>query len=337
MVLGPTGAGKTILLETIAGIYPPDKGKVYVDGRDVTGLPPRKRKVSIVYQDYMLFPHLTVEENISFGLRANKASEAEKADQVASLANMLDISHLLHRRPGTLSGGEKQRTAIARALIMKPQVLLLDEPLSALDNETKRGLREELRTIHRITGTTTIHVTHNFEEAYLLGTDMAVMNHGRIVQTGEPERVFQEPNNQFVAGFLGVTNVFEGKSTRQNGLSLVDLGGVEVVSTTPLAGELNVAIRPESILLSLEPLKSSARNSLQGQVKRISDTGTVVRVTVDAGVPIVAAITRSSLDEMHLEKGSTVFVSFKALNVHIFRSNHSDHRKETQSAASLQH
>lgn len=186
MILGPTGSGKTILLETIAGVYRPDSGRVLLNGVDVTSLPPRERNVGMVYQDYMLFPHLTVEQNIAFGLRFMKPAPAGGKRSVRRLAELLGVEALLHRYPGTLSGGEQQRTAIVRALIVEPDVLLLDEPLSALEARTKEKLRDELLRLHRLTHTTIVHVTHGFDEAFLLGNRMAIMNQGRVEQVGEP-------------------------------------------------------------------------------------------------------------------------------------------------------
>ena len=318
MILGPTGAGKTILLETIAGIYPPDKGKVYLNDRDITRLPPRKRNIGMVYQDYMLFPHLTVEKNIKYGLRSKKFDKEEISKRVRKLTDLLDVTHLLHRYPGTLSGGEQQRIAIARALIMDPEVLLLDEPLSALDSETRIKLREELRRIHSLTRTTMIHVTHSFDEAFLLGSQIAIMNNGEIVQVGEPSDVFRKPNCKFVAEFLGVTNIFRGESVIDNDIAYININGLRVASATIRDGQVYTSIRPEDVLLSIKPIESSARNSFQGEIQDISDTGTIVRITVDVGVPFVAAITRRSFLDMGLKQGMEVFLTFKAVDVHVF-------------------
>jgi len=318
MILGPTGAGKTILLETIAGIYSPDKGKVYLNDRDITTLPPRKRNIGMVYQDYMLFPHLNVEQNIKYGMRSRKLSKQEISQKVDKLANLLGVAHLLQRHPGTLSGGEQQRITIARALIMEPEVLLLDEPLGALDSKTRIKLREELRRIHSFTHTTMIHVTHSFDEAFLLGSQMAIMNDGEIVQVGEPSEVFRKPNCKFVAEFLGVTNVFRGESVIDNGIAYININGLRVASATIRDGQVYTSVRPEDVLLSIKPTESSARNSFKGEIQDISDTGTIVRITVNVGVPFVAAITRRSFLDMGLNQGMEVFLTFKAVDVHVF-------------------
>ncbi|NOR17950.1 ATP-binding cassette domain-containing protein, partial [candidate division WOR-3 bacterium] len=229
IILGPTGAGKTILIETIAGIYRPDCGRIFLNGMDITDIPPKDRSISMVYQDYMLFPHLTVEKNIGFGLRHKKITRNETKIKVNEIADLLGVSHLLNRYPGTLSGGEQQRIAIARAVVTEPKVLLLDEPLSALDTRTTERLREELGRIHRLTGTTTIHVTHSFEEAFSLGDRIAVMGDGQIIQVGAPNDVFRKPNSGFIADFVGVENLFRGKSVVHDGISEIHADGICMV------------------------------------------------------------------------------------------------------------
>ena len=318
MILGPTGSGKTILLETIAGVYRPDSGRILLNGVDVTFLPPRERNVGMVYQDYMLFPHLTVEQNIAFGLRFMKTAPADGKGSVRRLAELLGVDALLHRYPGTLSGGEQQRTAIARALIVEPDVLLLDEPLSALDARTREKLRDELLRLHRLTRTTIVHVTHGFDEAFLLGSRMAIMNQGRVEQVGEPTEVFRRPGSRFAAEFLGMGNLFKGDSVVENGISRVRIEETELVSAVHLPGRVHASVRPEHILLSLAPFESSARNAFSGPIRRILDNGTTLQVTVDIGVPMTAALTRRSFEDMALTEGKTVHLTFKAADVHLF-------------------
>ncbi len=318
MVLGPTGAGKTILLETIAGIYRPDRGRIFLKDREITRLPPRDRHIGMVYQDYMLFPHLTVEKNITFGLKSRKAPKSTAGKKAEELAELLGILQLMHRYPGTLSGGEKQRVAIARALIVEPEVLLLDEPLSALDSETKTKLREELRKLHSLTRITIVHVTHSFDETYLLGNQMAIMRKGEIAQVGGPAEVFSRPNSRFVAEFLGIGNLFKGEAVAENGLSYISINSTRIVSVVSKTGPVHASVRPENILVSIKPLESSARNSFTGPIQEILDGGTIIKITVDIGLPLVAAITRRSFADMELKKGMRVYLTFKATDVHVF-------------------
>lgn len=316
MVLGPTGAGKTILLEAIAGIYRPDRGEIRLDGRDITNIPPRDRNISMVYQDYMLFPHLTVEKNISFGLKLKKMPKEKIKDKIENITNMLGVHHLLHRFPGTLSGGEKQRIAIARAVVTEPKALLLDEPLSALDTQTREILREELNRIHLKTRITIVHVTHNFEEVFSLGDSVAVMNGGNVVQVGRPVEVFKRPNSEFVANFVGIENLFKGKSTINNGTSAIGINGAKIVSTVCKSGDSVVSIRPEDILVSKKKIESSARNSFNGKIKSIIDKGPIIKIVVDCGIPFAAVITRKSFDDMELKKEMSTHLTFKASDVH---------------------
>ena len=317
MILGPTGAGKTILLEAIAGIYNPDSGKILMDGRDITDIPPRRRNISMVYQDYMLFPHLTVEKNIAFGLKLKKIPIEEIKEKIEDISRMLNIRHLFHRFPGTLSGGEKQRIAIARAVVTEPNALLLDEPLSALDTQTREDLRHELKKIHSVTGITIIHVTHSFEEVFSLGDSVAVMNDGKIIQVGRPDDVFRRPNCEFVANFVGVENLFKGNSTINNGISDIDIDGSAIVSTACKSGDCTVSIRPEDILISRNKIESSARNSFNGKIVAVIDKGATIKIVADCGIPISAIITRRSLDDMGLREGMSACLTFKASDVHL--------------------
>jgi molybdate transport system ATP-binding protein/molybdate/tungstate transport system ATP-binding protein len=318
IILGPTGAGKTILIETIAGIYRPDSGRVFLNKIDVTNVLPKDRRISMVYQDYMLFPHLTVEGNIGFGLRQKKVDKSEIKAKANEITDILGISHLLGRYPGTLSGGEKQRIAIARAVVTEPAVLLLDEPLSALDSRTTERLSAELARIHKLMGTTTIHVTHSFEEAFALGDRIAVMCGGRIIQVGTPDEVFRRPNSKFIADFVGVANLFRGRSAVHDDLSEVRIDGISVVSSTIASGDVSVSIRPEDILISKREIDSSARNSFSGVITEVKDMGGIVRAVVDVGLPFVVALTKRSYDDLRLAPGTRVRIVFKASAVHIF-------------------
>ena len=328
VVLGPTGAGKTVLLETIAGLHRPRRGRILLAGEDITHAPPERRGIGFVYQDYALFPHLSVAGNMAFGLRLRGMGRGEIERRVAAIGRLLGIEHLLHRMPETLSGGEAQRVALARALVVEPRLLLLDEPLSALDPETREALQRELGRVHRELGTTTIHVTHDFEEAVALGDKIAVLKEdrldgakreGRIVQVGRPEEIFRRPANEFVARFVGVRNIFRGQARpAEEGYKLVSIGEVEIAAVTELEGSVHASIRPEDILLSREPLRSSARNVFQGRIVDISDRGTIAYITVRVPPDFICLITRRSLEEMELREGLEVHIAFKASAVHVF-------------------
>ena len=317
IVLGPTGSGKTLLLELIAGFYYPDKGRIFLKDIDITHLPPKDRGIGFVYQDYMLFPNMNVRDNIAYGIKV-KGLEKEVVKKVEKLANLLGISYLLDRYPSNLSGGEAQRVAIARALAIEPDVLLLDEPLSALDPNLRLEIRKELRKIHKKMRTTTIHVTHSRVDAMMLGDKIAVMNEGEIIQVGDAQEIFRRPKSKFVAEFVGVENIFSGKAEREDGITLFHSEGITIQSSSNVIGDVHASIRPEDIILSLHKVESSARNCLKGRVTEIMDMGTIMRVMVDCGIPFAVNITRESCMEMGISIGKEVYLIFKAQNVNLF-------------------
>lgn len=332
VILGPTGAGKTVLLEAIAGLHFPRRGHIFLNGKDVTRVPPERRSIGFVYQDYALFPHLNVAENIAFGLHLRGMDRRAISERVDEISRRLSIHHLLQREPETLSGGEAQRVALARALAIEPALLLLDEPLSALDPETREGLQRELARLHQEQGTTTVHVTHDFEEAVALADRIAVMHQGQIVQVGSPEEIFRRPESEFVARFVGVRNVFRGEIFPGDGgyrwLALEGTGrpGIRMAVLTNLSGSVHASIRPEDIVLSREPLHSSMRNSFRGRIVGVLDRGVLIYVTVRVppegtlpeALDFVCAVTRPSVEEMALQEGREVYIAFKASAVHVF-------------------
>ncbi|MBN2204749.1 MAG: ATP-binding cassette domain-containing protein [Thermoleophilia bacterium] len=316
ILLGATGTGKTVLLETIAGMHKLDRGDMLYNGEDLTPLSPEERGVGFVYQDYALFPHLTLAQNIAFGLRLREKDKGRRRDEVHEIAALFGIDHLLGRRPASLSGGEQQRAAIARALIVKPRILLLDEPLSALDPRSKESFRRELRRVHELLRPTVIHVTHDFNIAFGLADRIAVMHDGTVVQVGTPAEVFRHPTSQAVAEFVGMENILLGTVRRGE----VHLGEGLVLSAVldgRSAGEVSVAVRPEDVLLSREALDSSARNSFRGRMIHITHEGVMTRVTVDVGVPLVSLITTRSLEEYGLRVGDEIWATFKSASVHV--------------------
>jgi len=319
IVLGPTGAGKTVLLEAIAGLHPVMSGEIWLDGQEVTRLEAEKRGIGFVYQDYALFPHLTVKGNLLFGLKRRKLPKEERGRVMEWMAELLGIGHLLERSPDTLSGGERQKVALARALSTSPEVLLLDEPLSALDPQHREGVQQELRLIHRRLKQTAIHVTHDFEEAIAMGDRIAVLGEGRILQVGTPDEIFRQPNSEFVARFAMTRNIFSGE-VRDNGRgrAIITINGTEFEVVTELRGRLHASLRPEDVLVSREPLVSSARNSLRGTITHIADRGATLYLTVRTPLEFSCLVTRHSFEELDLAEGGEVYVTFKASAVHIF-------------------
>jgi molybdopterin-binding protein len=324
LVIGPTGSGKTTLLEAVAGHVPLRGGRVHLHGADATALPPEARRVGFVYQQYQLFPHLSVRENIGYGLAHAGVHGADAARRVEALADMLGIAPLLSRGTRGLSGGEQQRVAIARALAPRPRVLLLDEPLAAVDPATRTVLRRELRALHEREGITTLQVTHDFDDALRLGDLVAVLADGRIVQQGRPEEVFRAPNSAFVARFVGAGNVLAGEVRRtgdpQEGARFparFTSGpfGIDVVAERE--GAAHAVIRPEDLLLSVEEPPTSLRNRLRARVERVERVGPVTQVQLDAGRSLVASITTQTADELALAPGASLWIGLKATAVHL--------------------
>ncbi len=316
VLMGPTGAGKTVLLEAIAGLVPVLGGSIVVGGRDITRLPPEKRGIGIMYQDYALFPHLTIESNITYGLRYHRHDRAAAGARFKKLVDDLGIGHLLHRHPETLSGGELQRSALARALMVEPRVILLDEPLSALDQGFREEIRLLLKQIHKSSHITFFMVTHDFSEALTLATRAAVMNSGTIMQTGTIRDIFQRPSSSFVADFVGMKNIFPAVF---NGTT-ADLGALSVeVPRRHDNPSGYLAIRPEDIVISLDPLESSMRNSFTGIISGIIDQGFLYEVHVSVQALVFRSlVTKGSAVDLSLDIGTRAQISFKTSAVHMF-------------------
>ena len=317
-IIGPTGSGKSILLETVAGFYRPLRGRIKIEGRDVTNLPPEKRCVSIVCQDYALFPHMSVFDNIAYGLRKREKDKSVIEREVRKVTEVLGISHLLHRKPETLSGGEQQRVAIARALVVKPKLLLMDEPFSALDVKTRENLRKLVKKAVEEYETTVLQVTHDFDDVFSLADRVVVMKDGRVMQIGKPEDVFSKPTNDFVADFVG-TNILNGNVIgEEKGLTLIRVGNHILYSTDRAEGDVRISIRPEDIVISNEPLTSSAKNVIRCKVEEIKRGTNLVWLVLNCdGLRFKAVVTPSSLESMNIDVGKDVFASFKAVNVRI--------------------
>jgi putative spermidine/putrescine transport system ATP-binding protein len=285
--LGPSGCGKTTVLRMIAGFETPTTGKVMIDGQDVTQLAPNKRRIGMVFQAYALFPNMNVFGNIAFGLKIAGLGKAETEARVHEMLKLIGLEHLAARYPYEMSGGQQQRVALARALAPRPQVLLLDEPLSALDAKIRVSLREEIRDIQRRLGITTVFVTHDQEEAMSISDRMVVMNGGRADQIGTPAEVYNRPRTSFVANFVGTLNILKAK-VDDIGQRKVKVGGStlclndEIKSTD---GNLLLALRPEALSLTPSERQDVA---LKGTVTNVNFMGSVIRIRMDvAGESIV--------------------------------------------------
>jgi molybdopterin-binding protein len=312
VVIGPTGSGKTTLLEVISGLVPQTGGTLTLNGRDATLEPADARGVGLVYQLGFLFPHLSVEKNVTYG-----SADAAVATDVA---RRFGVRELYARSVRSLSGGERQLVALARALARRPALLLLDEPFSALDPARRAAARREVRAIHREWGLTTVHVTHDFAEAGSLGDVAILLDSGRVLQSGEPADVFRHPASPYVAEFLGAENVFAGEVGMENGGAVFRSGPLSMnVAETAPAGPCHAILRAEEILVArATPAASSARNQFEGRVSEIASAGPLWRVTIDVnGASLVAALTTYSADELALKIGDTVFFTFKAAAVHL--------------------
>jgi spermidine/putrescine transport system ATP-binding protein len=282
-LLGPSGCGKTTTLRMIAGFERPTEGQVVLDGTDVATVPPHKRNVNTVFQNYALFPHLNVEKNVAFGLKYKETSKGETGRLVGRALELVRLGGYQKRRPNQLSGGQQQRVALARALILNPAVLLLDEPLGALDAKLRKALQIELKAIQEEVGITFIYVTHDQEEALTMSDRLAVMSNGRIEQVGAPKEVYEEPSTAYVADFLGVSNLMDAMAAGagEDGCR-VRIGEFELIAgqgEPDARGEVKLSIRPERV--DLEAADTAGANRIPGMVERIVYVGSVMQVIVN--------------------------------------------------------
>jgi spermidine/putrescine transport system ATP-binding protein len=290
-LLGPSGCGKTTLLRMAAGFDRPDEGRIWLDGRDITDLPPDRRPVNTVFQNYALFPHLSVRDNIAFGPRTAGKSQAETRREVDRMLELVDLASEASKKPAQLSGGQKQRVAIARALVNQPKVLLLDEPLAALDLKLRQRLLVDLDAIHDEVGITFIYVTHDQGEAMSVSDRIAVMNKGVIEQIGTPAQIYEAPRSSFVAAFIGDTNFFDGRiresiDDRFSRCEVEDLGPVIIENDKPVkpGDRINLSLRPEKIILSrTKPHCGPVDNAVRGIVEDVIYFGSRSRYWVRCG------------------------------------------------------
>jgi len=317
VLLGPTGAGKTVLLECIAGLHRPGSGDVFVEGRRVNRVPPEQRGMGYLPQDYALFPHLDVAQNIGFGMRLRRRSRSETERRVNELAELLKITHLLGRSPVHLSGGEKQRVALARALAIEPKVLLLDEPLSALDEQTRETLCVELRRVHTELKTTTVHVSHNFEETLAVADRIGIISDGRMRQVGTTEEVFHRPASEFVARFVRSENIWRGQGRRGSGGLYVSVGLLSFKAAEGPEGEVFLTVRPEEVEIAAS-FSSDLPNMVTGPIARVVDRGPLVRVDVAGAVDMVGLVPRRAWQASGLEVGEMACAWFDPQAPHVF-------------------
>ena len=328
VIVGESGAGKTSILRLAAGLDQPQAGRITLGGRawadTGTGVavPAWRRDVGYMAQDYALFPHLTVEQNVAFGLRARGVARAEAARRVAEALRRTGIAELAGRKPAALSGGQQQRAALARALVLDPSLLLLDEPLAALDLGTRRQVRGELRELLRTLGCVTLYVTHSPLEALLFGDRIVVMEAGRVSQVGSREDLLRHPRSRYVAELMG-TNLFAGTAAPAPGLATVRTGDRDIGVTAPdERSELFVTVDPTRITIHAEPPGGSAQNVFAGPILELAPeppSGERVRVMLGTRPPLVAEITREAVTDLKLREGTTVYASFKATGVRTYR------------------
>jgi len=297
-LLGASGCGKTTLLRMLGGFETPSSGRILIDGEDMTGVPPYERPVNMMFQSYALFPHMNVEQNVGFGLKQDRLPKAQIQERVATMLDLVKMGDYAQRKPHQLSGGQRQRVALARSLVKRPKLLLLDEPLGALDKKLREHTQFELISLQDKLGVTFIVVTHDQEEAMTLASRIGVMNHGEIVQAGTPSEIYEFPNSRFVADFIGSVNMFEGKLIEDEPdyvrIGSAELGGTIYVShgiSAPPEATVWAALRPEKIFMSISAPAGGADNVVRGNVQDIAylgdlsiylvklATGKVVRVT----------------------------------------------------------
>jgi spermidine/putrescine transport system ATP-binding protein len=315
-LLGPSGCGKTTTLRLVAGFEQPTAGRILLDGVDMARTPPHKRKVNTVFQSYALFPFLDVADNVAFGLRFQDVGKAEARRRVAEALALVRLQGLERRRPAQLSGGQQQRVALARALVLNPSVLLLDEPLGALDAKLRKALQVELKALQETVGITFIYVTHDQEEALTMSDRLAVMAGGRIEQVGAPAELYEEPATTYVAGFLGVANLFPATARGADGggrcrLRLGDFDLEAAGGDTAASGEVRVVIRPERV--QLEPYGSTGPNRVPGMVERLVYQGPATQLVVRlANGESLQALVQNQGQPLSWQQGTAVAVHLPA-------------------------
>lgn len=317
-LLGPSGCGKTTLLRMLAGFEVPTDGKITIAGDDMTDVPPNKRPVNMVFQSYAVFPHMTVADNVSYGLKMDGVSKAGAAERVEEALSLVQLGGYGDRMPDQLSGGQRQRVALARALVKRPKVLLLDEPLSALDAKLREAMQLEMRNLQSSVGITFIMVTHDQDEALSMADRVAVMENGRVRQLAAPRELYEYPTNRFVADFIGKMNLFEGRIVKRTETALsVDIeavGTVDLPQNGPPVGGVGIAVRPEKITLSAQKPPDDGRITLPSKVLQVAYHGNESHVFVESEKGKCLSVTvqnQSRSREPVMENGASCWVSWR--------------------------
>ncbi len=324
-LLGPSGCGKTTLLKTIAGFEELDEGEIFLEGRAMSAVPAHRRPFNTVFQNYALFPHMTVAGNVGYGLQVAGVKRGEETARVTDVLRLVGLSGLERRKPAQLSGGQQQRVALARALINRPRVLLLDESLSALDRKLRQSMQIELKNLQNTVGITFIFVTHDQEEALTMSDRIAVMDKGRILQLGTPAEIYDTPKNRFVAGFIGTSNIFSGTLAKDGGTSRVEIESGPAIAVTAdgfAAGDkVDVMLRPEHFALASG--RNGAGGSLEAVIENIVFVGTDLHLhgRLANGLPVVALERHArGAGALSLAPGQTVTLHYQATAPHLMKS-----------------
>lgn len=322
-ILGPSGCGKTTTLRMIAGFYKPDKGKIYFNDRLMNDIPPEKRNTGMVFQNYALWPHMSVSKNVSFGLEMREISKREIEGRVKAALDLVELGGLGDRTPDQLSGGQQQRVALARALVIEPDVLLLDEPLSNLDAKLRVEMRKEIKSLQKKLAITTIYVTHDQKEALAVSDRLAVMGMGKLAQVGSPIEIYRKPKDKFVASFIGLINLFYGRVLRtlETNVWIRSNEGLEFVASSldevKKGMKVLVAVRPENIEVHPQGFVHDRRNTISGVVAGVEYLGDLSRYSVKTQYQIINADQYSPSIEKSFRLGDKVILSFERENVNL--------------------
>ncbi len=314
-LLGPSGCGKTTTLRMIAGLEFPTEGSLKIFGEEVGMLPPNKRPVNTVFQNYALFPHMSVIQNVGFGLKMNGVAKSEVADRAAEALEMVRLGGLANRRPSQLSGGQQQRVALARALVNRPKVLLLDEPLGALDLKLRQEMQEELKGLQRELGITFVFVTHDQEEALTMSDRIGIMHEGKLLQVGSPEQIYEKPSNRFVADFIGNTNLLEGTVQDAETVCLANGARISVASDHPAGTAVAVSLRPERAVIGKHESSGNGQTSVNGVIRSVTYLGNAVVYQVELDWMTLEAREENRTSVTRREPGQRVSISWNPQDV----------------------